>query len=137
MIIDRIARTVMENFEESEIILAIVDRDGCYVSSKMDAFEEVFADPQMLDEICRKIDDGCEPATAIMGNYMVAGSSINDVGYSILLVPNYAPDKAAAYHDFAEIVLSQIAVIAERTLPDSETSRFSYNSELLAGIPLN
>jgi hypothetical protein len=72
-----------------------------------------------------------------MGNYLVAGSSINDVGYSVLLVPNYTPDKAAAYHDFAEIVLSQIAVIAERTLPECETSRFAYSSELLAGIPLN
>lgn len=137
MIIDRIARTVLESFEESNVILAIVDREGCYVSSQIDVFEEVFADPQMLDEMCRKIDDGCEPLTTQMGNYFVAGASINDIGYSILLVPNYAPEKTAAYSDFIEIVLSQISMLAEKTLPDSETSRFAYNSELLAGIPLN
>ena len=137
MVIDRIARVVMESFEESEIILAVVDREGCYVSSKIDIFEEVFSDPQMLDEICKKIDDGCEPLTTEMGNYFVAGASIDNVGYSILLVPNYSSDKMAAYSDFSEIVLSQIAMLAEKFLPEEETSRFAYDSELMAGIPLN
>lgn len=136
MVIDRIAQAVMESFEESEIILAVVDREGCYVSSKIDKFEEVFSNPQMLDEICRKIDDGYEPLTTEMGGYFLAGSAIDSVGYSILLVPDYTPDKMGAYSDFAEIVLSQISMLAEKYLPESE-SRFAYDSGLLAGIPLN
>jgi hypothetical protein len=126
----------MESFEESEIILAIADREGCYVSSKVDVFEQVFSDPQMIDEMCRKIDDGCEPAITQMGSYLAAGAAIDNVGYSILLVPNYTPEKAAAYHDFVEIVLSQIGMLTEKLLPESD-SRFAYNGDLLAGIPLN
>jgi hypothetical protein len=127
----------MESFEESEIILAIVDREGCYVSSKINVFEDVFTDPQMIDEICKKIDDGCEPAITQMGSYLAAGASIGDVGYSILLVPNYTPDKAGAYHDFVEIVLSQIGMLAEKTLPENTNSRFAYCADSMAGIPLN
>ncbi|OQA03942.1 MAG: hypothetical protein BWY69_00169 [Planctomycetes bacterium ADurb.Bin401] len=126
----------MESFEESEIILAIVDREGCYVSSQIDKFEEVFSDPQMIDEICVKIDDGCEPLTTEMQGYFAAGAAIDSVGYSILLVPGYTPDKMAAYSDFAEIVMSQIGMLAEKYLPENE-SRFAYDSGLLAGIPLN
>ncbi|MEN6387179.1 MAG: hypothetical protein ABFD79_18525 [Phycisphaerales bacterium] len=137
MIIDRIARTVMESFDNSKIILAIVDREGCYVSSKIDLFEKVFDDPQMIDEMCKKIDDGCEPAITQMGNYLAAGAAIGEFGYSILLVPDYTPDKAAAYHDFVEIVLSQIGMLTENLLPESGNSRFAYCSDSLAGIPLN
>ncbi len=137
MVIDRIARTVLESFEETEIVVAIVDREGCYVSNQTDVFETVFSDPRMLDEICRKIDDGCEPVITQMDGFLAAGASINDVGYSILLVPNYSADKAAAYYDFIEIVLSQIGVLSESFLPDSNTSRFAYNCDTLAGIPLN
>ncbi len=132
MIIDRIARTVMENFEESEAILAIADRDGSYVSSKTDDFESVFADPQILDGICSQIDDGCEPATSVVGGYFVAGYSINISGYAILLIPNYSPEKALAYHDLAEIILKQVAMLAENAIIQPETSIFSQSSELLA-----
>ncbi|MCE5341105.1 MAG: hypothetical protein LLF92_08265 [Planctomycetaceae bacterium] len=132
MIIDRIARTVMENFEESEAIIAIADRDGCYVSSKTDEFEGVFADPQILDGICSQIDDGCEPATSVIGGYFVAGYSINSNGYAILLVPNYTSEKAAAYHDLAEIVLKQVAMLAENAITEAQASIFTHSSELLA-----
>jgi hypothetical protein len=137
MIIDRIARTVMANFEESETILAIADREGCYVSSNIDEFEGVFADPQILDGICSRIDDGCEPATSVIGRYFVAGYSINTSGYAILLIPNYTSEKASAYNDLAEIILKQVAMLAENAIGEPEISRFVHSSELLAAVAMN
>lgn len=137
MVIDRIARIVLESFEETEIILGIVDREGCWVSNKPDVFEQVISDPMMLDDMCRKIDDGCEPLLSHKDTYLIGGGAINDSGYAILLVPNYSAEKSAAYNDFVEIVLSQIAMLSEKVLPDSQTSRFAYSTDALAGIPLN
>jgi len=132
MIIDRIARTVMENFEESEAIIAIADRGGSYVSSKTDEFESVFADPRILDGICSQIDDGCEPAATVIGKYFVAGYSINSAGYAILLIPNYSPEKASAYHDLAEVILKQVSMLVKNAITEPRISRFDHSSELLA-----
>lgn len=131
MINSRIARTLMEIFEESETVLAIADRDGNYVSSKTDEFEGVFADPQLLDNLCSQIDDGCEPATAVIGRYFAAGYSINNSGYAILLLPNYTPEKAIQYYDLSEIILKQAAMLAENAICKSPALRFTHNAELL------
>jgi len=131
MVIDGIAETVLESFEESETILTIVDKEGCYVSSKTDVFERIFADPRVLDSLCKKIDDGCEPLVSHIGSYFVAGSAVKNVGYSILIVPNYSPDKNASYHDFAEIILSQVSLLTEKVLTDSDTN-LEYYSEMLS-----
>jgi hypothetical protein len=131
MIIDRIARTLMEIFEESETILAIADREGNYISSNTKEFEGVFAEPQLLDAIRSQIDDGCEPATSVIGGYFAAGYSINTTNYAIVLIPNYTAEKAKAYHDLSEIILKQVAMLAENAVEEPIISRFAHHSELL------
>lgn len=136
MTIEAIARTVLDSFEDSDVVLAIIDKDGNYVSSDIETFEEVFSQPEMLERVCQRIDDGCEPLVFRMGDYLMAASSVNTSSYSILLVPNYSLEKKAAYNDFVEIILNQIAILAEKSKSDSQTIQ-AYNPELLAGIPLN
>ena len=135
MTINKIASTVFESFEDTDIILTIVARSGSYVSNKINVFEEVFSEPNLLEELCRRIDDGCEPLISRIGGYLIAASSVNDTGYAIMLLPNF--DESVNCMSLIEVILSQISLLSAKLVTDSQESRFTYNSELLAGVPLN
>ena len=141
MTINKIARTVFDCFQDSDIILTILDRTGSYVSNKVDVFEQVFSRQELLDNLCGRIDDGCEPLIAQLGDYSVAatGFSANGSfgGYAVMLLPGCNLEKAIGCTDFIEIILSQITLLADRVVQDSQIPGLAYEAQLQTESILN
>ncbi len=141
MTIKKIARTVFDSFQNSDIILTILDRGGSYVSNKVEVFEQVFSRQELLANLCGRIDDGCEPLIAQIGDYSVAatGFSANGSfgGYAVMLLPGCNLEKAVGCTDFIEIILSQIALLAERAVQDSQIPGLNYQAQLQTESVLN
>jgi hypothetical protein len=160
MTINKIAQMVFDSFGDTDIVIAIIARSGSYVSNRLDIFERIFAERSLLDELCRRVDDGCEPLISQIDGYFVAASGLSSgfdgigstssplVGYAIMLLPacsfgqsehlDFGFDSA---HHFIEIILEQFSVIAglieqNRQLKDySETEKTG--AELAAFASVN
>ena len=141
MTIYKIARTVFDSFQNSDIILTILDRTGSYVSNKVEVFEQVFSSQELLDNLCGRIDDGCEPLISQIGDYAVAamGLSANGSfgGYVVMLLPGCNLEKAIGCTDFIEIILSQVTLLAERAVQDSQIPGLDYQAQLQTESVLN
>ncbi len=123
MTINKIAQMVFDSFGDTDIVIAIIARSGSYVSNRLDIFERIFAERSLLDELCRRVDDGCEPLISQIDGYLVAASGLSSgfdgIGYAIMLLPacsfgqsehlDFGFDSA---HHFIEIILEQFSVIA-------------------------
>ena len=116
MIINQLARMVFDSFEGTGIIIAILGRTGSYVSNRLDIFETVFTDQLILDELCRRIDDGHEPLITQIDGYLVAASALTSgfdcIGYVVMLLPAWTSEKSLECLDFVEIILNQCSIIA-------------------------
>ena len=116
MIINRIASMVFDSFEGTDFIVAILGRTGSYVASKLDVFESVFADQRILDELCRRIDDGHEPLITHIDSYLLAASALtsgfDNIGYVVILLPVDTSEKSIDCLDFLEIILNQCSLLA-------------------------
>ncbi|MBU1260305.1 MAG: hypothetical protein KJ757_07215 [Planctomycetes bacterium] len=141
MTINKIARTVFDSFQNSDIILTILDRTGSYVSNKVDVFKQVFSKQELLDNLCGRIDDDCEPLIAQLGDYSVAaaGFSANGSfgGYAVMLLPGCNLEKAVGCTDFLEIILSQISLLADKAVQDSQIPGLDYQAQLQTESVLN
>jgi len=116
MIINQIAHTVFDSFANTDIVVAILNHNGSYVSNKLDVFERIFAERILLDELCRRVDDGQEPLIAHIDGYLVAASGLsagfNGVGYAVMLLPAGSFGNIPESLDFIEIILEQFSLIA-------------------------
>lgn len=112
MTINKIAHAVFDSFDNTNVVIAILNKNGSYVANKLDVFEEVFAEPAILDELCRKIDDGQEPLISQIDGFVIAASSLfsgfEQIGYSIMLIPI----ETFKSFDFIEVILQQFSQIA-------------------------
>jgi hypothetical protein len=124
MIINQIARMVFDSFESTDFVVAILGRDGSCISSRPEVFGKVFPEQRLLDELCVKIDDGCEPLITRIDSYLVAAASLtsgfaccgasrrDNIGYAVILLPAGTSEKSIEYLDFVEIILEQFSLIA-------------------------
>ncbi|MGB8226589.1 MAG: hypothetical protein WCE45_06985 [Sedimentisphaerales bacterium] len=112
MTINQIAQSVFGSFADTDIVLAILNHNGSYVSNKLDIFERVFADQRLLDELCRRVDDGQEPLFSQIDSYFIAASGLScgfeGIGYAVMLLPA----ESFISVDFIEIILEQFSTIA-------------------------
>jgi hypothetical protein len=83
----------------------------------LDVFESVFADQRVLDELCRRIDDGHEPLITHIDSYLLAAKAVasgfDNIGYAVILLPADTSEKSLEYLDFLEIILEQFSLIAD------------------------
>jgi len=136
MTINKIAQTVFDSFDNTDIVLAILNHNGTYVANKLDIFEQVFSDSRLLDELCRRVDDGQEPLISQVDGFLVAASGLSNglknIGYAIMLLPadSTSSPQADSFKsvdstpsaqlrtglltagDFIEIILEQFSTIA-------------------------
>lgn len=116
MTINQIAQAVFGSFADTDIVLGILNHNGSYVSNKLDIFERVFADQRLLDELCRRVDDGQEPVFSQINEYFIAASGLSccgasrreGIGYAVMLLPA----ESFKSLDFIEVVLEQFSTIA-------------------------
>jgi hypothetical protein len=115
MLINRIASSVFDSFSDSGIIATIVAPSGTYVSNRVEIFEQVFSNQRLLDQLCRRIDDGCEPLIAQIDDFLVAACGLSagfdNLGYVIMLLPSYTYEQSENF-DFIEIILEQFSSLA-------------------------
>jgi len=115
MIIEQIAELVFNKFADTDVVLAVLGRDGSFIANEPEVFGKVFPANKLLAELCAKIDDGCEPLISQVGGHFVAASDIStdsgSIGYAVMLLPNDSPEKSTEYHDFVEIILEQFSLI--------------------------
>ncbi len=141
MTINKIAQAVFDSFQDSEIIIAIVDRNGSYVSNKIHLFEQIFSKQELLEQLCQKIDDGCEPLMDQVGDYLVAASGFSANGswggYTVMLIPNCNLHKAVGCTDFLEIILSQVSIVAEKVALQSQGPCYQFSPEQMAEAAMN
>lgn len=161
MTINKIAQVVFDSFANTDIVLAILNRNGSYVSNKIEVFEQVFSEGKLLEELRRKIDDGHEPLITQIGEFLVAASALsadfNSMGYVIMLLPastssegsGHSSEKSPEYLDstgsrqveLIEIILEQFSLIAglieqnQQLIEYSETIKTS--AELAAFASVN
>jgi hypothetical protein len=116
MTINQIAQAVFDGFDNTDIVVAILNRSGSYVSNRLDIFERVFAEQRLLDELCRRVDDGQEPLISQIDGYLVAAcglsSGFDGIGYAIMLLPGDSFGKSFEHLDFIEIILEQFSLVA-------------------------
>ena len=140
MTINKIAHTVFDSFANTDIVLAVLNHNGSYVANKLDVFEQVFAERALLEELCRKVDDGQEPLISQIDGFLVAASSLSNgfkrVGYSIMLLPA----ESFKSFDLIEIILEQFSQIA-RLIEQNQQLRDFHGTEktvfempILAGV---
>jgi hypothetical protein len=107
---------IFDSFEGTDLIVAILDRTGSYVASRLDVFESVFADQRILDELCRRIDDGHEPLITHIDSYLLAAkavtSGLDNIGYAVILLPACTFEKSFGCLDYIEIILDQFSLLA-------------------------
>ncbi|MBN1786884.1 MAG: hypothetical protein JW806_00650 [Sedimentisphaerales bacterium] len=136
MIIEQIAELVFNRFSDSDIVLAILDRDGSFIANDPEVFGRVFPSGRMLGELCDKIDDGCEPLISQVDGHFVAASGIsanlNSIGYAVILLPADNPEKSIEYHDFIEIILEQFSLIASLVLANHRLA--NHNQAQISGL---
>jgi hypothetical protein len=112
MIINQIAHMIFDSFQDTGIVLAILNRNKSYVSNKLEIFEKVFTEQKLLESLCCKIDDGCEPLMTQIGEYLVAAESLGDIGYVVILLPRCDFKESSEYLGLIEIILEQFSVLA-------------------------
>jgi hypothetical protein len=144
MTIDQTARMMFDNIDNTDIVLAILGRNGSCVSSRPEVFAKVFADQRLLENLCGKIDDGAEPVISKIDDCLVVASSlcagVKNLGYAIMLLPGYSPEKSFEYLDFIEIIMDQFSLLAgviEENQQLADADRNSQCDELvgvLAGV---
>jgi hypothetical protein len=112
MTINQIAQSVFDSFADTDIVLGILNHNGSYVSNKLDIFERVFADQRLLDELCKRVNDGQEPLFSQINEYFIAASGLSSgiegIGYAVLLLPV----ESFRSVDFVEVILEQFSTIA-------------------------
>jgi len=112
MTINQIAQSVFGSFADTDIVLTILNHNGSYVSNKLDIFERVFSDQRLLDELCRRVDDGQEPLFSQIDSYFIAASGLSSgfegIGYAVMLLPAESFKSV----DFVEVILGQFSTIA-------------------------
>lgn len=121
MIINQIAHTVFDSFDDTDIVVAILNHNGSYVSNKLDVFEKVFAQRGLLEELCGRINDGQEPLITNIDGYLVAARGLSaglkdvdstgsrQVGYAIMLLPGESSKPSLEY---IEIILEHLSLIS-------------------------
>jgi hypothetical protein len=144
MIINQIAQVVFDSFANTDIVLAILNHNGSYVSNKLDIFERVFAERQLLDEFCRRVDDGQEPLFSQIDSYFIAACGISNgfdgIGYAVMLLPVCSFRSTPENFDFIEIILEQFSLIAglierNQQLRDSgEDEQMVFDLPVFAGV---
>ena len=116
MVIEQTAQMMFNNIDCSDIVLAVLGRDGSCTSSRPDVFAKVFANQGLLRDLCSKIDDGCEHLISRIDDCLIIGSSLSSgadsIGYVIMLLPGYSPEKSFEYLDFIEIIMEQFSLLA-------------------------
>jgi len=120
MTINQIAQSVFGSFADSDIILGILNHNGSYVSNRLDIFERVFADQRLLDELCRRVDDGQEPVFSQINEYFIAASGLSSgfegIGYAVILLSaesfRSVDSTDSRQVDFVEVILEQFSTIA-------------------------
>ncbi len=140
MTINQIAHAVFDSFASTDIVLAILNHNGSYVANKLDVFEEVFSDQRLLDELCRRVNDGQEPVISQIDGFFVAAAGLSNgfeqVGYAIILLPA----ESFGHIDFIEIILEQFSTIAglieqNQQLKDSiETEKTIFDMPALTSV---
>jgi hypothetical protein len=127
MIIERIAELIFNKFDDTDIVLAILGRDGSFIANEPEAFGKVFPVHRLLEELCAKIDDGCEPLISQVDGHLVAASDIStdsgSIGYAVILLPSDNPEKSIEYHNFIEIILEQFSLIAALVETNQQLTR--------------
>jgi hypothetical protein len=115
MTINQIAQVVFDSFANTDIVLAVLNHNGSYVSNRLDVFEQVFAERTLLDGICRRVDDGQEPVLTQISGFLVAATGISSgldgMGYAVMLLPARSFEGAFEHLDFIEIILEQFSII--------------------------
>ncbi|MFA6176304.1 MAG: hypothetical protein WC765_06975 [Phycisphaerae bacterium] len=116
VVIEQTAQMMFDNIGSSDIVLAVLGRDGSCTSSRPEVFAKVFANQGLLRDLCSKIDDGCEHLISRIDDCLIIGSSllsgVNPIGYVIMLLPGYSPEKSFEYLDFIEIIMEQFSLLA-------------------------
>jgi hypothetical protein len=116
VVIEQTAQMMFANIGCSDIVLAVLGRDGSCTSSKPEVFAKVFANQGLIRDLCSKIDDGCEHLISRIDDCLIIGSSLssgaNSIGYVIMLLPGYSPEKSFEYLDFIEIIMEQFSLLA-------------------------
>ncbi|MFA6186740.1 MAG: hypothetical protein WC770_05955 [Phycisphaerae bacterium] len=115
-VIERTAQMMFDNIGGSDIILAVLGRDGSCTSNRPDVFAKVFENQGLLRDLCSKIDDGCEHLISRINDCLIVGSSLSSgttpLGHVIMLLPGYSPEKSFEYLDFIEIIMEQFSLLA-------------------------
>lgn len=144
MTIDQTARMMFDSIDNTDIVLAILGRNGSCMSSRPEVFAKVFADQKLLEDLCSKIDDGAEPVISKVDDCLVVASSlcagVKNLGYAVMLLPGYSPEKSFEYLDFIEIIMDQFSLLAgvveqNRQLAESDKALESGNvSGVFVGV---
>ncbi|MDD5134513.1 MAG: hypothetical protein PHP01_03770 [Phycisphaerae bacterium] len=144
MTIDQITEMMFDNLDSTDIVLAVLGRNGSCVSNRPEIFTKVFADQKLHENLCCKIDDGAEPVISKVDDCLVVASSlcagIKNLGYVVMLLPGYSPEKSFEYLDFIEIIMNQFSLLAgviEENRQLSNMDRISRCGDLagvLAGV---
>lgn len=116
VVIEQTAQMMFDNIGCSDIVLAVLGRDGSCTSNKPELFAKVFSNQGLIRDLCGKIDDGCEHLISRIDDCLIIGSSLssgaNPLGYVIMLLPGYSPEKSFEYLDFIEIIMEQFSLLA-------------------------
>jgi len=148
MIINQVAHTVFDSFANTDIVLAILNHNGSYVANKLDVFEQVFSERTLLDELCRRVDDGQEPLISQIDDFLIAASGLSNgfknIGYAIMLLPAGSTNSPQADSiksiDFIEIILEQFSQIAglieqnQQLRDSSETEKTIFEMPVLTNV---
>jgi hypothetical protein len=140
MTINQIAQAVFNSFANTDIVVAILNHNGSYVSNKLDVFEQVFAERNLLDELCSRVDDGQEPLISQIDGFIVAASCLSsgleNVGYSVMLLPACSFGNTPESVDFIEIMLEQFSLIAGLIEQNQQLKDFSESGQIVFELPV-
>ncbi len=113
---EQVARHVFENLHSDGPVMIITDKDSHCWPSDSEKFSKLNLTEDFLRQICARINDGVEPVITKKDNCdifaaQLATEKIN-CGYVILALPRAESDTDMANSDLAEMLLSQVNLIA-------------------------
>jgi hypothetical protein len=144
MIMEKATQPIFDSFENTDIAVALISKDGDCIANRPEVFDKIFSNQELLESLCRRIDDGQEPLMTCLDDSLVVASGLStgddDISYAVMIVPDCSPERAIGCMDFVEIILSQISQLASKGQRDMEASSFlniPYDPQLLTEAALN
>jgi len=113
---EQVARQVFDVIPEQGPVVVIMDKEGHYWPSDTERFSDLAISESFLREVCSKIDDGAEPVVTQVEDCSIIASQLaterTNCGYVVIILSHYGPESTLINIDLIEMLLSQMAVIA-------------------------